>query len=324
MTAFRLQFIKIGGILLLLSTLIAGCTDEPPDTSAPERIEIIRGDGWQDALLYIADENGPEEGWGSIRIYDNVSGFVEASVEQTGAAAPSDMFVTPDGSSMYVASGANGAIEKWRWTGNSWIDGNVTIETPAASLSALVPGPDGRLYATQAQPALAEGAIHVIDYNADRLANATVTIPGLSSVDGIAWSQDGSTAFITGTGPGGPSLFQLAWPAKTLIATSPLPIKRAHELVLSPNGRYLYVCASGDIIMLDSATGAIVKTLNPGPEADEDYFDAAFSGDGGFMFVTGSTPANGGNLYVIDLATNSVVKTVKHVGAKANGIQRVE
>ncbi|MEK6537419.1 MAG: hypothetical protein AABZ63_08030, partial [Actinomycetota bacterium] len=75
-------------LVLVIALLAAGCTDEGPDTSAPQRTVIDRTPDWRGALLYIADENGPVPGWGSVRVYDNVSGFVEKTVEQTAAAGP--------------------------------------------------------------------------------------------------------------------------------------------------------------------------------------------------------------------------------------------
>jgi len=303
---------------------VAGCTDQPPDTSAPERVELDRRGDWRKALLYIADENGPVEGWGSIRIYDNVSGYVEKTVEQTTAAAPSDLFVTPDGGSMYVASSANGVIEKFRWDGNNWIDGGVSIELPASSLSMLVSGPDGRLYAADKTPANGIGTIYMLDPVNDKPVDSAITFPELAVVTGIAWSPDGSLAYISGKGTGGPQLIVTKWPSKVTERTVPLPVQEIHGTVISPDGRFVYIFARGDVIEIDTSNMSIAGMYRPAREPDEDYYDADFSEDGKFMFVTGFSPGKDGTLYVIDLSSNTVVHTVKHIAVKAGGIQRVD
>jgi DNA-binding beta-propeller fold protein YncE len=310
--------------MLFCLILVAGCTDQPPDTSAPERVEIDRRGDWQKALLYIADENGPIEGWGSIRVYDNVSGYVEKTVEQTTAAAPSDMFITPDGGSMYVASGANGVIEKFRWDGNNWIDSGVTIETPASGLSMLVSGPDGRLYSAGKTPVDGIGTVYVLDPANDKSPDSAVAFPELAVVTGIAWSPDGSQAYISGKGTGGSRLIVAKWPSSVVTNTVPLPVQEIHEAVLSPDGRTVYILARGEIIKIDTSNLSIAGTYKPTQEPDEDYYDAAFSEDGKFMFVTGFSPGKDGTLYVIDLSSSALVHTVKHVAVKAGGIQRAD
>ena len=307
-------------IIILCTT---GCTDEPPDTSAPERIEIDRGADWQSALLYIADENGPNEGWGSIRIYDNVSGFVEKTVEQTAAAAPSDMFVTPDGGSMYVASSANGAIAKFRWNGNNWIESGVTIDTPTTSISALAPGPDDKLYLAGKNPG-DEGAIYMLDPSNDKTVTPVLSFSDMV-ISGITWSQDGSRCYIAGNGPSGSRLAVMKWPFSMKIdEVIAVPAQEVNEVVLSPDGLFVFVLAQGQIVSIDAVGMTVTGILKPSPEPDEDYYDTAFSADGKYMFVTGAAPGKDGTLYVVDISSNTVVHTVKHMGAKPGGIQRVE
>lgn len=302
--------------------LMAGCTDQPPDTSAPERIEVDRSGGWQKALLYIADENGPVEGWGSIRIYDNISGYVEKTVEQTAAAAPSDMFVTHDGGSMYVASSANGVIDKFRWDGNNWIDSGVTIETPASSLSMLASGPDGRLYAADKAPASGIGTLYILDPANDKLLDPAITFPELSYVTGITWSPDGLFAYISGDGNGGSQLLKTRWPANLNEKTVPLPVHDIHEAVMSPDGRQIYVLARGNIIEVSAVDLSIAGIYRLTAEPDDVFYDADFSEDGKYMFVTGFMPGKDGTLYIVDLSTKTVVHSVKHIAVKAAGIQR--
>lgn len=312
--------------------MIAGCTSKPPDTSAPERIQVERSPDWRGALLYIADEQGPVANWGSIRIYDNTSGFVEMSIEQTLAAMPSDMYVTRDGSSMYVASSANGRIEKFRWDGNSWIHGLV-IETPAEHIYALVPGPDGIIYMPASGPAAGpEGIIYQLDPATDHLAPNPISIPGLEATSGISWSTDSTTAYITGTTTIGSStsnkakLLITTWPSFKPKGEITLPgVTFTGEVITSPDGRFVYVMSRGKIFKVDPATKTITAILSPAGDPEADYYDADFSADGRYMFTAATPPGSSDStLYVIDLANETVVKTVKHISIKAMGIQRVE
>ncbi len=304
-------------------TVISGCGYEP-DTSVPQRTEIDRSADWHGALLYVADENGPTPGWGSIRVYDNVSGFVEKTVEQTAAAAPADVFVTPDGSSMYVASKANGRIDKFRWDGNNWNPGTVTIDTPAGQLLALVKGPDGLLYAADGAPANGVARLLAVDPAADRLTGGEIDFPGYTVAHGAAWSIQGSQLFVPVTGPRGSGLLFAAWPGGTVTGYLSLPAASLNEAVTSLDGRFVYVMARGEIFQVDAANRTLVASIKPAPKPDTDYYGADFSADGRFLFVTATPPASDSTLYIISLADNSVASAVKHISVKANGVKRAE
>ena len=321
-----------GALLALLIAVFFSACSSAPDTSAPERTVISRSADWHGALLYIADEQGPDKDWGSVRLYDNVSGFVEKTVEQSLAAAPADVCVTPDGGSMFVASGANGRIEHFHWDGNNWLDGP-SIDTPAQSLAALERGPDGLLYAADGDVTAAPGGagksgvglFYRIDPAGDALAGAPLTFPQLSRASGIAWAPDGATVYVSGMlKGGGPALLVAAWPALRQPAVINLPLAAVNEVVAAPDGRFVYVMGQGKIIKINAATRAVAAGLTPAPQADADYYGAAFSADGRYLF-TAATPAGADStLYVIDLTNGNVVHTVKHISVKARGIKRVE
>jgi sugar lactone lactonase YvrE len=308
-------------VILLLSTV--GCTSEPPDTSAPQRIEIDRTDDWRGALLYIADENGPTEGWGSIRIYDNVSGFVEKTVEQTLAAAPSDMYVTRDESTMYVSSLGNGRIDIFSWDGNNWNRTGKTIEAPSTSLLTMVPGPDGRLYIANGSPGSTRDRLFAFDPTTDELTGA-VALSAINEVHGIAWSADGTSAFISGDTDSGPSLIKTAWPSGNLLAAIEIPLANVNQVVASPDNKQLYVMGQGGITVVDTATFKVMGSLNPSTLPGSTYVDSDFSADGRYLFTDASEAGMDSTLYVVDLQSSQLVNTVKHISFKANGIQRVE
>lgn len=312
-------------MLLALAVLLpTACTDESPDTSAPERIEIDRSDDWRGALLYIADGDGPVAGWGSIRIFDNVSGFVEASVEQTMAANPSDLFVVEDGSKMYVGSMGNGVVDMFFWDGNGWRRGTREIETPSPGLFAIEAAPDGMLYLAGSSSAGGLGALYRLDQATDSLTGEPIAIAGISTARGITWSADKSTAFVTGDGPAGPSLLMLAWPGATTTAAFPLPVATVNQPQISPDGLTLFIACRGEILIAEPATGRITGSLRPSAAPDTDYYDVAFSADGRFLFAPGTAAGGDATLYVIEMATGATVAQITHVGKKANGIKRIE
>ncbi len=313
-------------ILLLavpaLVVFLGGCSS--PDTSAPARTIINRSADWRGALLYIADAKGPDAQFGSIRIYDNVSGFVEKTVEQDLAASPSDVYVSPDGSSMYVASAANGEIDNFRWDGNNWVHDR-DIETPAASLKTLVAGPDKLLYAAGAIDGNGPARLfYRLDPASGRLA-APVNFPELSSVSGIAWSPDGASAYVAGTGTNGAAELAIySWPAQSLRKTVALAgIKETHEIVTSSDGRFVYVMCRGKILRIEAARGLLAGALTPDPNPGADYYGAAFSADGRYLFTDATDPGSGESiLYVVDLNTNKLVKKVDKISVEAKGMKR--
>jgi len=302
----------------------SGCGYEP-DVSAPERVEIERSRDWHGALLYIADEMGPNPEFGSIRVYDSVSGLVEKTVEQVKAASPSDVFVTKEGSSLFVSSAANGLIDKFRWDGNNWISGGVTLEPDASSILALRPGPDGRIYALDGTPGMSTTRLFAIDPVTGGMDQGPATTLPVERASGISWSLDGSKAFIAGhtAGTASPVLAITAWPPAQSASVVGLPVEAAHQVVTSPDGGTVYIMSRGQIIKVDPVSGTLVGSI-VSSVGNVEYMDADFSADGRFLFATGNAPGANGVLYVFDLQTGAMVHSVENIGVKINGIQRVE
>lgn len=312
-------------ILFVLIPAFSGCTASPPDTSAPQREIVERTADWQGALLYIADQDGPEPQWGSVRIYDNVSGFVENSIEQTFAAGPSDVYVTPDGSSMYVSSLLNGRVDKFRWDGKNWHRSGEVIDSPTRSLKTLVPGPDGKLYAADGAVGDAPAGFYLLDPETDLIATETLSFTSLQSVSGISWDADGKRAFISGTGSTGSSvLLSTSWPAGEVTGSVELAQGPVAEVITSPDGKRVFVMGEGGIKVVDTATLAVAATWNPAGTPGVFYYDAALSADGRFLFTAGTAPGSDSTLYVLSLADGSTVHSVNHISSRANGITRVE
>ncbi|MHB9112725.1 MAG: hypothetical protein ACYC4D_08905 [Thermoleophilia bacterium] len=302
-----------------------GCTSEEPDTSAPRRQIIDRPAGWQGALLYIADQNGPNPAFGSIRIYDNITGFVEKTIDQSMAAAPEDMHVTSDGGTMYVAGSENGRIDKFRWDGNNWIRGGVTIDTPAKSISAMAPAPDGKLFviASDGEPA---GKIYQLEMDVDRVKEGPLSVPQLSELRGIAWSPDGNIVFLPGLGQDRTALLLVArWPSIEILGRVELAgSSGVNQAVTSIDGSHIYVMAEGRIYIVSPISFSVTGMFEPSENTQTSYSDGALSADGRYLFVTGNQAGEQASLYVVDLSNNSLVKKVGHVADTAGGIQRAE
>lgn len=311
-------------ISLALAWPVAGCTADSPDTSAPQRVEIERSSDWMGALLYIADEDGPTPDWGSVRIYDNVSGFVEASVEQTLAASPADMYVTDDGSSMFVASRANGRIDRFSWNGNTWERSNRAIASPASSLLTLIEGPSSNLYAAEGAPPDGVGRIFAFDIDTETFDDEAIVFPAFQEVRGISWSTEGDMAYVSGQSAGGSLLEVVSWPSRESRASINLPLPSVNQVITSPDGSSLYILGQGAILRFDPHTKMVTGTFKPDPYDTTVYIDADFSADGRYLFATGARPGGDSSLHVIDLDTGDWIHFVPHISRQAGGIQRVE
>jgi len=311
--------------LALLAFLQGGCTGEAPDTSAPQRQIIERTADWQGALLYVADQSGPNPAFGSVRIYDNVSGFVEITVDQTMAAAPADIYVTPDGGTMYVAGSYNGRIDKFRWDGNSWIRGGITIDTPAQSITAMIQGPDEKLYFT-ANDGESPGKIYQLDINVDRVEDVPLSVPQIADLRGIAWSPDGKTVFLSGTGQDQlPRLYLARWPSLEILSRIDLTgTLQSGQVVVSLDGGFAYVMAEGHVYIVNAVSSSVTGELAPSENIKTSYSDGVLSADGRYLFVTGNLAGEQASLFIVDLSNNTLVKKVGHVAETARGIQRVE
>lgn len=310
--------------VLVIVLASVGCVDDP-DTSAPQRTVIDRTPDWRGALLYIADENGPVPGWGSVRVYDNVSGFVEKTVEQTAAAGPADIYVTRDGGSMYVAGAENGRIDKFRWDGNNWIRGGVTLDLPVTSVSAVMPGPDGKLYVA-ANGGDQQGRLYRLDLTTDRVEDQPVLLPSLFDVQGAAWSPDGSTIYLSGRSPQGQwQLCSASWPSLSGERCLGLPeTTGASKPVVTGDGRSVLIMAPERILTIDPVAMTVRGTFTPADNPATMYSDGALSTDGNFLFVTGKVAGQFSTLFVVSLNDNKTVHTVKNISDTARGIQRVE
>jgi hypothetical protein len=314
----KLLFFSIAITFLIVFAASCGAV---PDTSAPERVEIERSKDWSGALLFIADEKGPVAEYGSVRIFDNTTGFVEKTIEQTAAALPGDVYVLPDETSMFVASRANGLIDRFNWDGNNWINSGITIETPSRGLSVIKGGPDGLIYAVNDAPVTGPASILVLNRRGELLP--AMEAPGIARVTGLSWSADSTKLFLVGQWQtdSAPILVTMSWPDKTLISSIDLPLSSARQLVTSPDGKYLFVMGES-VLQIDLASGRATTFIQGGGNGIQ-YVDGDFSADGHFMFITVDT-AGGSDLEVVDLKTGATIKTIIHIATKAGGIQRVE
>lgn len=227
---------------------------------------------------------------------------------------------------MFVAGGANGLIDRFRWDGNNWIPGETTVEPPAASISALRQGPDGRLYALDGSLTAGLASVYIIDPVSGSLAAQPVTFPGLTTASGISWSADNAAVFLTGISRDSSrsSLLTATWPSAQPVRIQELPLETVRQVVTSPDGKFLYVMGRGKILKIDTTAGAVISSFDPASSEAVDFADADFSADGRYMFVTGTPPAGNSGIYVVDLETLSSVSVLQDIGVKVLGIQRVQ
>jgi YVTN family beta-propeller protein len=145
-----------------------------------------------------------------------------------------------------------------------------------------------------------DGTVTVFD---TRTNSAVGPIPvGLEPVD-VAITPNGGRAYVALRGDDAVAVIDTATNA---LVGSPIEVGEAPQgLAISPNGAVLYVANSGDDTVSAISTSGNAPLAAPIEVGDEPD-GIAFTPDGGSAFVA----QRGGNLSVIDTATNTVVDSI--------------
>jgi YVTN family beta-propeller protein len=162
----------------------------------------------------------------------------------------------------------------------------------------------------------AETGSEVVEVNVS--AGSIVGTISADSVEGVAITPDGSTAYLAETGQYYVIADDLATKAQTKIEVGAYP----QDVAVSPTGKVVYATVtSGDtgpggsdvVAAIDTATNTVTADIKVGPAPRQ----LVFSPDGSTTYVTTET-----GIYEISTATNKVVRVIPEAGA-TNGPQGI-
>jgi YVTN family beta-propeller protein/VCBS repeat-containing protein len=191
---------------------------------------------------------------------------------------------------------------------------NTVIDTidVGGNATGVAVSPDGtRLYV-----AVAGTGVVVIDTN----TNIVTPIGGLADYFAydIVVSPDGSQIYVGGsdrTGQGRDAVFEISTASLAVTATVPFGILGSPQIVLSPDGRYVYAYnrRTDTVEVIDTVTDNITATISGFGLFDGG--DLALSPGGTRMYVGAERAVK-----VVDIASNAIVGTIE-IGAVVHGVE---
>lgn len=209
--------------------------------------------------------------------------------------------VSPDGRYLYVGSSHDSDL----WVINTTtyaIAHKIRVGSGAGGaneVSVLI-SPDGsRIYVANSRRPLEA----VVDTATDSTA-AEITLPGDPVTAGL--SPDGTHLYVA-TNQGGAYVSEIDTATDTITANVPNPdfyTAGVPGILFSPDSSLAYVVGNGDILMLDTATGAVTGNLRGDIPT---YRAVTFSPDGKLAYAA---EENSNAVSVIDTATGAVESTI--------------
>lgn len=201
------------------------------------------------------------------------------------------------------------------------------VSAPAGAklaICGMYKGPDGRIYLAS----MGDGKVYPYDPAAGTIDEALPNESGTASICGISWSQDGKFAYLVNMfnpnntqEPG--YVAKIEWPSGKLVSkidnvTKPSPqgMPMAHQSVMSPDGKNLYVTDGIDsaVVKIDASTDRIVKSI---PMGGGEPHAMVISSDGkaGYVAVRHTPDPNTSSIFVMDLQKETVIDRIPGIQA---------
>jgi outer membrane autotransporter protein len=265
-------------------------------------------DGQIEVSAYISNA-----GSNSVSVIDTETNTVVGSPLTVGS-QPAGVAVTPDGKYAYVTNNGSNMISIIDTATNTVI-GSITLGSQPAGIAIT---PDGKYaYVTNTNiQGFAGHTVSVINTATNTVLGSPITVG--SGAFGVAITPDGKYAYVANNHGTTVSVINTA--TNTVIG---LPIAVGNSPVgvaVTPNGKYVFVTNNSDntVSVISTATHSVV---GPPIAVGNDPAGVVITPDGRFAYVAnnGSGAVNSNTVSVIDIATDTVVGSVK-VGNKPLGI----
>lgn len=249
------------------------------------------------ATLYVANAQS-----GTISVIDTASQRVIKTLAANPGGRLNSLIVSADGNALYVSDAKAGSVEVLRLP-----EGEKMITIPVRQFPQRIAlsSEHNRLYVVNS----ASNNVSVIDTATHTLLT---NIPVNERPYAIVLSSDNSQAYVTSSQTHSLTILDLVT-QKAVDSIVLESISRLTNLVISPDGQYLYICdaISNAVVVVDTAAKTQVRTLNAAKFENSDLefspTDLALSADSKRLYVVGRT----GYLSVIDLESSSVLASLE-------------
>lgn len=252
------------------------------------------------AFVYVTNQ-GANQG-GTVSVIETATNTVAATVPI--GRFSTDIAITPDGAFAYLGSYPD-QVEVISTATNTVVE---TIDVGSGSPVGVAITPDGAfVYVNQWS---SPGRVSVI-------ATATNTVVETIDVAGnwdLAVTPDGASVYLAAT-----RVTVIEAATNTVAAYIDTGSGGAHDVAMSPDGRYAYVTINsftGGVAVIATATRAVEDMIS----VPVNVRSLAITPDGAFIYVTHGPPSGGpGIVYVISTSSNEVVDTIE-VGLWPSGV----
>jgi YVTN family beta-propeller protein len=264
--------------VLIIDTATGSTVATVPTASYPAEI-VVSADGKR---AYVAEDTG-------VQVIDATTESVVATIAVPGAnPLPDEVSLSPDGSRLYVADYQENQL--------------YVIDTATNTLSTTIQvgGEPSGIVATASKVYVAnttDNTVSVIDAATNTVTN---TIAVGKEPAGLALVPSANRLYVANHLSG--DLTVIDTTTETVTGTVPAGAG-AYQLAVSPDGSRVYATIDNGILVVDSATGAVLTTIDTGRN---DFADVAVGPDGRIYNATVQTSTSS-TLNVFDPATFELI-----------------
>ena len=305
-----------GGGIAILETTGNTTVKTIPLPSEPSSVVAVSPDG---ARTYVGVARTTVGGSSGVAMFETKR-WTLVSLTETSA-EPAHITVGPDGSRVYVVGFQTSELLVIDAAQNSIV---AAIADAGNAEVAISPDEAFAYVVTRSRVVggvpNAEG-VKVVDLATRTIVESIATGPG----KGIVITPDGQRVYVAHRG----QVTVIETVTNTIVATidtnvggeppectleNTLDIENVADIAITPDGALAYRTnpCGGKVVVIDTATNAVVDTVDVGVGAD----GVAVTPDGAHVYVTSGIGGRvDGSLSVIDRVTNTVVQTVALLGA---------
>lgn len=256
---------------------------------------------------YVTDLGGTC-GTATLRVFNTASHRLTASRHfgHGSGGFGGRVAITPDGHSAYVTTGI--CTQNDVGSNVNVIETSSNTVTHTISFSELTGDilvtPDGRF----AWVSTSDGNLHIIDTATNTLTGTTIAL-GFGDTPNIAITPDGRYIY---AGRDSPPISVVDTSRLAVTATIDR-VGSSSAVAITPDGRFAYAGAFSFVSVIDTATNTKltdIRVVPIGRSANTSGIAISPDGSRAYVAIAAGSGGSGGNVTVIDIATNTLVETI--------------